>query len=172
MNGIGRRIVRSILSGATVDQAFSGVVATEAFDSKTIHWIQGELKKHGIAIPLERFPSSSTVVRQSSESIRDRFNAGWSVGRIVREYSMSEDAVCAAIGSGAKPAILPVAGLKKARPKKIRLKTAAAATLPGPAAPEDAVSIFVLQKAKKLALELGGIKEAKAAIDALSQLLD
>ena len=41
-----------------------------------------------------------------------------------------------------------------------------------PAVPKDAVSIGLLQKAKKLAAQLGGIKEAKAAIDALSQLMD
>ena len=38
--------------------------------------------------------------------------------------------------------------------------------------PKDAVSLGLLQKAKKLAAQLGGIKEAKAAIDALSQLMD
>jgi len=38
--------------------------------------------------------------------------------------------------------------------------------------PKDAVSPGSLQKAKKLAAQLGGIKEAKAAIDALAQILD
>ena len=47
--------------------------------------------------------------------------------------------------------------------------TEAAAT---PAVPKDAISIGLLQKAKKLAAQLGGIKEAKAAIDALAQILD
>ena len=41
-----------------------------------------------------------------------------------------------------------------------------------PVVPKDAVSISLLQKAKKLAAQLGGIKEAKAAIDALAQILD
>lgn len=41
-----------------------------------------------------------------------------------------------------------------------------------PALPKDAVSMALLQKAKKLAAQLGGIKEAKQAIDALSQLMD
>ena len=40
------------------------------------------------------------------------------------------------------------------------------------AVPKDAVSLGQLQKAKKLAAQLGGIKEAKAAIDALAQILD
>jgi hypothetical protein len=38
--------------------------------------------------------------------------------------------------------------------------------------PKDAVSPGSLQKAKKLAAQLGGIKKAKAAIDALAQILD
>ena len=42
----------------------------------------------------------------------------------------------------------------------------------GPVVPKDAVSIGLLQKAKKLAVQLGGIKEAKAAMDALAQILD
>ena len=41
-----------------------------------------------------------------------------------------------------------------------------------PAAPADAISVGLLRKARKLAEELGGIKEAKAAISALAQLLD
>lgn len=41
-----------------------------------------------------------------------------------------------------------------------------------PAVPSDAVSLGLLQKAKKLAAQLGGVKAAKAAIDALSQLMD
>ncbi|MCY2989542.1 MAG: hypothetical protein NTY19_16950 [Planctomycetota bacterium] len=41
-----------------------------------------------------------------------------------------------------------------------------------PAVAKDAVSIGLLQKAKKLAAQLGGIKEAKAAMDALVQILD
>jgi hypothetical protein len=40
------------------------------------------------------------------------------------------------------------------------------------ALPKDAVSIALLQKAKKLAAQLGGIKQAKTAIDALAQLVD
>jgi hypothetical protein len=41
-----------------------------------------------------------------------------------------------------------------------------------PAVPQDAVSLGLLQKAKKLAAQLGGIQTAKAAMDALSQLMD
>lgn len=41
-----------------------------------------------------------------------------------------------------------------------------------PALPKDAISVALLQKAKSLAKQLGGIKEAKAAIDALAQILD
>ncbi len=41
-----------------------------------------------------------------------------------------------------------------------------------PTLPKDAVSLALLQKAKKLASQFGSIKEAKAAIDALAQILD
>jgi hypothetical protein len=56
-----------------------------------------------------------------------------------------------------------------------KTKKAVAAPAPeaaAPAVPKDAVSIGLLQKAKKLAAQLGSIKEAKAAIDALAQLMD
>jgi hypothetical protein len=59
-------------------------------------------------------------------------------------------------------------GRKKARAAAAPTPEAAAT----PAVPKDAISIGLLQKAKKLAKELGGIKEAKAAIDALAQILD
>ena len=49
---------------------------------------------------------------------------------------------------------------------------AAPASAAAPAAPKDAVSLGLLQKAKKLAAQLGGVKAAQAAIDALSQLID
>ncbi len=41
-----------------------------------------------------------------------------------------------------------------------------------PELPKDAVSVALLVKAKKLVQELGGVKEAKAALNALAQLLD
>jgi hypothetical protein len=41
-----------------------------------------------------------------------------------------------------------------------------------PALPKDAVSVALLQKAKKMIKDLGGVKAAKQAIDALSKLLD
>jgi hypothetical protein len=56
--------------------------------------------------------------------------------------------------------------------KKAKKAAPVAAPEAGPVVPKDAVSLGLLQKAKKLAAQLGGIKEAKAAIDALSQLMD
>ncbi len=41
-----------------------------------------------------------------------------------------------------------------------------------PAVAKDAISVALLQKAKKLAAQFGSIKEAKQALDALAQLLD
>jgi hypothetical protein len=58
---------------------------------------------------------------------------------------------------------------KKAKAKSAPAPAEAAAA---PAVPKDAVSVALLQKAKKLAAQLGGIKEAKAAMDALAQILD
>jgi len=57
---------------------------------------------------------------------------------------------------------------------KAKKKKAAPAPEPeaGPVVPKDAVSVGLLVKAKKLAAQFGSIKEAKAALNALSQLLD
>lgn len=60
----------------------------------------------------------------------------------------------------------------KSRMKGKKRKKAAPAPEAGPAMPKDAVSMAVLCKAKKLAQALGGIKEAKAAMAALAQLMD
>ncbi len=64
--------------------------------------------------------------------------------------------------------------LKVAKKKKRQQKTAAKAAeaMPVAAVPADLVSVAALQKAKKLIQELGGVKEAKQALAALSQLLD
>jgi hypothetical protein len=60
----------------------------------------------------------------------------------------------------------------KGKKKKAKAAAAPAPEAAAPAVPKDAISIGLLQKAKKLAAQLGGIKEAKAAIDALAQILD
>ncbi len=49
---------------------------------------------------------------------------------------------------------------------------AVAAQKAAAALPKDAVSLGLLQKAKKLAAQFGSVKEAKQAIDALAQLMD
>ena len=58
-------------------------------------------------------------------------------------------------------------GKKKAKAAPAPATEAAASDLP-----KDAVSLALLQKAKKLAAQFGSIKEAKAAIDTLAQILD
>ena len=67
-----------------------------------------------------------------------------------------------------------VGGVKSAMKAKKKAKKAAAAPAPeaGPVVPKDAVSVGLLVKAKKLVKELGGVKEAKTALNALAQLLD
>jgi hypothetical protein len=59
---------------------------------------------------------------------------------------------------------------KKKGKRKPAPKPAEAA--PAAAAHADLVSVAALQKAKKLIQELGGVKEAKQALAALTQLLD
>ena len=61
---------------------------------------------------------------------------------------------------------------KKGKKKAKAAAPAVAAPAAAPALPKDAVSLGLLQKAKKLAVQFGSIKEAKQAIDALSQLMD
>ncbi|HPM81158.1 MAG TPA: hypothetical protein PLF81_10675 [Candidatus Anammoximicrobium sp.] len=67
-----------------------------------------------------------------------------------------------------------VGGVKSAMKAKKKAKKAAADPAPeaGPVVPKDAVSVGLLVKAKKLVKELGGVTEAKAALNALAQLLD
>ena len=77
--------------------------------------------------------------------------------------------VTSAYVSGIKFQMNAKKGKKKA---KAAAAPAVAAQKAAPALPKDAVSLGLLQKAKKLAAQLGGIKEAKQAIDALSQLMD
>lgn len=59
---------------------------------------------------------------------------------------------------------------KKRGPKAKAKAEVAAAPAAGPAS--DLVSVAALQKAKKLIQELGGVAEAKQALQALAQLLD
>jgi hypothetical protein len=61
---------------------------------------------------------------------------------------------------------------KGKRKKKAAAVAATPAADSAPALPKDAVSLALLQKAKKLVKDLGGVKAAKQAIDALAQLLD
>jgi len=57
-------------------------------------------------------------------------------------------------------------------PLNLRLIVHAPLPEAAPAVPKDAVSVGHLLKAKKLAQELNGVNEAKAALNALAQLLD
>jgi hypothetical protein len=66
-----------------------------------------------------------------------------------------------------------VSNVKSILAAKKRAKTAPAAEeIAGPAVPKDAVSVGLLVKAKKLVKELGGVKEARTALNALAQLMD
>jgi arginine repressor len=56
--------------------------------------------------------------------------------------------------------------------RKKKAKAAAPEAAATPVVPKDAVSLGLLQKAKKLAAQFSSIKEAKAAMDALAQILD
>jgi hypothetical protein len=69
-----------------------------------------------------------------------------------------------------------VSGIKFQMGKQQGKKQAKAAAAPileaVPVVPKDAVSLALLQKAKKLVKDLGGVKAAKQAIDALAKLMD
>ena len=64
--------------------------------------------------------------------------------------------------------------VKSALKAKKKAKKAAPVAAPeaGPVVPKDAVSVGLLVKAKKLAAQFDSIEEAKAALNALAQLLD
>lgn len=65
-----------------------------------------------------------------------------------------------------------VSVVKSAMKKGKKKAAPAAASDTAPVVPKDAVSVGLLVKAKKLVQELGGVKEAKNALNALAQLLD
>lgn len=65
-----------------------------------------------------------------------------------------------------------VSVVKSAMKKGKKKAAPAAASDTAPVVPKDAVSVGLLVKAKKLVKELGGVKEAKNALNALAQLLD
>jgi len=76
-------------------------------------------------------------------------------------------------GWDVKPQSISV--VKSAMKAKKKGKKAAPAAAPEAAAlvlPKDAVSVGLLVKAKKLVKELGGVKEARTALNALAQLMD
>ena len=56
--------------------------------------------------------------------------------------------------------------------RKAKAAAPAAEEAAGPVVAKDAVSVALLVKAKKLVQELGGVKEAKIALNALAQLMD
>lgn len=76
-------------------------------------------------------------------------------------------------GWDAKPTYISVvkSGMRKGK-KKAKKAAPAAAPEAAPALPKDAVSVALLVKAKKLVQELGGVKEARTALNALAQLMD
>ena len=76
---------------------------------------------------------------------------------------------------GTETTAAQVSNVKFLLSRKKRAKAAPAPapkSVAAPAIPKDAVSISLLQKAKKLAARFGSIKEAKAAMDAWAQLMD
>ena len=56
--------------------------------------------------------------------------------------------------------------------RKAKAAAPAAEEAAGPAVAKDAVSVALLVKAKKLVQELGGVANAKQALNALAQLMD
>lgn len=75
-------------------------------------------------------------------------------------------------GWDVKPQFISVVKSNMKGKKRKKAKAAAAAPEAAPVMPKDAVSLGLLQKAKKLAAQIGSVQEAKAALDALAQLMD
>jgi ParB-like chromosome segregation protein Spo0J len=117
--------------------------------------------------PVEAAPESPTTTKK--QAIKAALKANPKKSNIeIAEILLAE-------GWDAKPTYISVvkSNMNKGKRKK---KAAAVAATPAadsaPALPKDAVSLALLQKAKKLVKDLGGVKAAKQAIDALAQLLD
>jgi hypothetical protein len=62
--------------------------------------------------------------------------------------------------------------MKAKKKAKKAAEPAAEEVSAAPQLPKDAVSVALLVKAKKLVQELGGVKEARTALNALAQLMD
>lgn len=75
-------------------------------------------------------------------------------------------------GWDAKPTYISVVKSGMKAKKKAKKAAPEAAPEAAPALPKDAVSVALLVKAKKLVQELGGVREAKNALNALAQLMD
>ena len=73
-------------------------------------------------------------------------------------------------GWGVKAQTVSVVKSAMKKGKKKRAPVTAPEAAPG--IPKDAVSVGLLVKAKKLVKELGGVKEARTALNALAQLMD
>lgn len=65
-----------------------------------------------------------------------------------------------------------VKSILAAKKKAKKAAEPAAEEAAAPELPKDAVSVGLLVKAKKLVKELGGVKEARTALNALAQLMD
>ena len=115
--------------------------------------------------PVEAAPAAPKITK--TQAVRNALKAN----RTLPPKEIA--ALLRAEGWDVKPAFVSV--VKSNMGAATRKKKAATAPPPeaaGPAVPQDAVSLGLLQKAKKLAAQLGGIKEAKQALDALAQLMD
>jgi hypothetical protein len=120
------------------------------------------------ATPVETKPEVELARGERSKAIKKALKAN-------KDKSPKEIAELVT-ASGITTLAWQVSNVKSILANKKKVKAtpapAPAAEAAAPAVAKDAVSLALLQKAKKLASQFGSIKEAKAAIDALAQILD
>ena len=129
---------------------------------------KAQQKTEPAAMPAEATPAAPSVSKP--QAVR--------VALIANPEKSPKEIVAWLKAQGLEATSAYVSGIKFHMAQKAqgqRKQKAAAAPAPeatGPAVPKDAVSLWLLQKAKKLAAQFSNIQEAKQAMDALAQILD
>lgn len=122
-------------------------------------------KADEIAAPAEQPKSKSQRIREALEADPQAMPKALAEALTAEGFSVSANDV-----SQAK--YLMKQAEKKGGPKVKVVKAKGKAAAPAADPASDMVSVAALQKAKKLIQELGGVAEAKQALQALAQLLD
>ena len=122
------------------------------------------------AAPVETKPEVNLARGERSKAIKKALKAN-------KDKSPKEIAEIVT-ASGIATVAWQVSNVKSILASKKKVKATSAADpaaetiAAAPAVAKDAISVALLQKAKKLAAQFGSIQEAKQALDALAQLMD